>query len=117
MHRKKEHGLIGVTTSINGVSIRLTYERWLHIIDHHPELEKFKDEILSTVSNPQHLYSFARKHIIAATNPFSKLRDYGLSANLVVHYREFKDDGFILTAFVMSDRRLRRRFRNWKKLK
>lgn len=117
MRRKKEHGLIAITTSVNGVPIRLTEERWSHIIDHHPEVKQFLDEILSTISNPGHLYLFTKKYILAATNSYGKLQDYGLPTNIVVHYREFKDDGFILTAFVMSDKRLRRRFKNWKKLK
>jgi hypothetical protein len=117
IRKKKEDGLVAITTSINRVQIRLTEERWSHIIDHHPEIERFLDEILFTVSNPRHLYLFAKKYILAATNSYSRLQDYGLPTNIVVHYKEFKDDGFILTAFVMSDERLGRRFKNWKKLK
>lgn len=103
--------------SIKGIEIRLTKERWSHILEHHPEIEQFLDEILSTVSNPKNLYLHPKKQILAATNSYDKLETYGLAKNIAVHYREFTRDGFILTAFVISDERLERRFRNWKKLR
>lgn len=117
MPRREKGGLIGIVSSVNGVPIRLTEERWSHIVEHHPEVEQFLEEILSTVSNPKNLYLLPKKQILAATNSYDKLETFGLARNIVVHYKEFMHDGFILTAFVISDNRLERRFRNWKKLK
>ena len=41
-----------VTTSINGVSIRLTDERWQHIISRHPELVDQQEKLLETTAKP-----------------------------------------------------------------
>ncbi len=117
MRRKEKVGVIGTVSSVNGTPIRLTEERWSHIVEHHPEVERFLEEILSTVSNPKNLYLLTKKQILAATNSYDKVETYGLAKNIVVHYREVTHDGFILTAFVISDKRLERRFRNWEKLK
>jgi len=108
------------TVSTNRVSIRLTEERWNHIIEHHPELKHFKKEVLSAVSEPDHLY-FSPKAIksnFATVKSFKKLTKAGLSDLLVVHYRELSEhDGFILTAFPMSSKRLRSKFARWQRLK
>ncbi|MGH9909694.1 MAG: hypothetical protein ACRD32_03560 [Nitrososphaerales archaeon] len=117
MRRREKGGLIGTVFSVNGIPIRLTEERWSHIVEHHPEIEQFLDEILSTVSNPKNMYLLTKKQILAATNTYDKLETFGLAKNIAVHYREFAHDGFILTAFVISDKKLERRFRNWKRLK
>ncbi len=106
--------------SRNRVPIRLTKERWNHIIEHHPELKHFKEEVLLTISDPDHLYSLPKtvKSNFAAVKKFTNLRKAGLSELLIVHYRELSEhDGFILTAFPMSSKRLRRKFAKWLKLK
>ena len=54
----------------------------------------------------------------AAVKGFDRLADYGLAKNLTVHYKEVEEStGFILTAFVISDKRLKKRFSIWQKLK
>ena len=54
----------------------------------------------------------------AAVKAFNRLTDYGLSTNLIVHYKEVDGStGFILTAFVMSDKRLNKRFSGWHRLR
>lgn len=98
-----------IAESFNRVIIRLTDERWSHIIEHHPELKQFKKEVLQTISNPDALY-YSPKYIkpnFAAVKFFRKLIETGLQGLLIVHYREVSEhDGFILTAFPMSKRRL-----------
>ena len=42
--------------SKNGVLIRLTGERWVHITEQHSELAGFLDEVLETVSEPSVIY-------------------------------------------------------------
>jgi hypothetical protein len=115
-----EHGIIAVVASTNNVPIRLTEERWLHIMEYHRELEPFQPEILSAIANPDKLYfsSSRLKPNFAAVKVFARLTEFGLAKNLVVHYREVStSSGFILTALVMSDKRLSRRFRLWQRLK
>ncbi len=38
--------------SINGVAVRLSQERWAHIIERHPEMENQKDKVLLTLDAP-----------------------------------------------------------------
>lgn len=53
-----------------------------------------------------------------AVRVFSKLGERGLAKRLVVHYGEVSwTDGFVLTAFVVSDERFVRRFKLWRRLK
>jgi len=73
-----------------------------------------------TVSTPDALYLSPppTKPNFAAVKTFHRLREAGLAENLVVHYREVSpSDGFILTALVMSNKRLAKRFRRWQRLK
>ncbi len=41
-----------IVYSVNGVPIRLTDERWLHIVNNHTELAGYCDDILATIENP-----------------------------------------------------------------
>lgn len=106
--------------SINNVKIRLTQERWLHIVEYHKELINFQLEILLTIATPDRVY-FSPTGIqpnFAAVKVFDRLEDYGLAKNLTVHYTELPgSSGFILTAFVTSDKRLKKRFRLWQRLR
>lgn len=115
-----EPGVIAVVTSMNNVPIRLTEERWLHIIEYHRELEPFQPEILLATVDPDELY-FSPPQLkpnFAAVKVFIRLVKFGLAKNLVVHYREVsQSNGFILTALMMSDKRLKRRFKLWQRLK
>ncbi len=112
--------MIAVVTSANNVPVRLTEERWFHIIEYHRELEPFQPEILSVIVDPDRLYFSAPtlKPNFAAVKVFARLVEFGLARNLVVHYKKVSpSNGFILTALVMSDRRLDRRFKLWRRLK
>ena len=107
--------IIRIVKSINGVPIRLTATQWQHILKRHPKLKGFQDQILLTVEQPFRIYITPETEFeFAAIKVFPELREKGLAENLIVHYRELsKRDGFIITAFVMSDRRLKRRFKKW----
>lgn len=115
-----EPGVIAVVMSMNNVPIRLTEERWLHIIEYHRELELFQPEILLAIVDPDELY-FSPPQLkpnFAAVKVFIRLVKFKLAKNLVVHYREVsQSNGFILTALIMSDKRLKRRFKLWQRLK
>lgn len=41
-----------IVKSKNNVSIRLTTERWKHIVTRHPEMLDQKEHVLETISNP-----------------------------------------------------------------
>ena len=47
--------ILGLSHSINGVPIRLTDERWEHILDSHPELASFRETLLDAVENPDYI--------------------------------------------------------------
>jgi hypothetical protein len=86
------------TRSQAGVRIRLTEERWNHIIDEHGELFGLRAEILKTVSEPERILDGNDGALLA-------LRIVEPGKGLVVVYREVGEDGFVITAFLT--RRLR----------
>jgi hypothetical protein len=106
--------------SINNVNVRLTEERWLHIVEYHRELVNFQLEVLLTIAEPDRVYfsPTGMEPNFAAVKVFDRLADFGLAKNLTVHYKEVsQSNGFILTAFISSDKRLKKRFRLWQRLK
>lgn len=113
-------GVVAIAKSIREVPIRLTEERWSHIIEYHGELARFLDQILLAVADPDLVFE-SPKEIepnFVAIKRFVELVQYRLADRLAVHYKEVsKDDGFILTVFPISDERARRRYRLWQRLK
>jgi len=82
--------------SIDGFTIRLTYERWQHISTGHPEVADLYYEILQTVSEPDVIYDGGEGELIAV-----KLQ-LQLNKHLIVVYKQspLEKDGFVITAFV-----------------
>ena len=81
------------SVSKNGVSIRLTEERWLHIVDGHAELLDLRAEVLQTVAEPERVLAGNDGAMMAVrTRTDQKV--------LVAIYREVTDDGFVVTAFL-----------------
>jgi len=85
--------MIDRVTSKNGVAIRLTDERWAHITEEHCELAGLRSEIVDTVSHPERVLLGGDGEMIA-------VRELEQGKHLVVVYREWTDDGFIITAFL-----------------
>ncbi len=78
-----------IAYSVNGVRIRLTYERWYHIVENHDELASYYYDILETIERP-HFIMKGNKGTLKAT------RNMGRNKWLVVIYREVsKTEGFI----------------------
>lgn len=103
---------------MKGIPIRLTEERWFHIAKHHPELKRLRRLVSKTVTKPDRLFFFAAIRDFAAVAKHSELLKLGIAPNLVVHYKEVSDqDGFIVTAFPISEWRMRRKFGNWQRLR
>ena len=85
--------MIDRMVSKNGVSIRLTDERWTHITEEHCELAGLRAEVLETVVRPERILLGGDGELIA-------VRELEQGKHIVVVYREGVDDGFIITAFV-----------------
>ena len=93
--------------SRNGVSIRLTDERWTHIAEQHGELADLQTDVLDVVANPERILAGGEEELLA-------IRAISTGKWLVVVYREIDTDGFIITAFVTRRiRSLSRRRQVW----
>jgi len=93
--------------SIEGVPIRLTTERWFHIVENHDDLAGHYDDVLETVENPDTVLRGYRSSLIAA-------RSYGRKRYLMVVYRQVSaDEGFIITAYFTT--RIDRKKAIWKR--
>jgi hypothetical protein len=86
-----------IVQSPNQIPIRLTAERWTHIITQHPEMATQRDRVLETVSKPELIQAGDFGELLA-------IRFYSQTPltqkYLVVAYRETTDDDFILTAYL-----------------
>jgi len=94
--------MIGIAVSKNGIPIRLTEERWFHIVENHDELAGLSDEVLLTIEDPDFIVKGWTDELLAVR----KIND----KYLVVVYKELENDGFIITAFITNkvDKVLRR---------
>lgn len=84
--------ILGIAESINGVPIRLTDERWEHILFRRPEMAPFVESVLDAVGDPEYILRGHRGTLIAVVH-------LGERSYLNVAYRELSQtDGFIITA-------------------
>ncbi|MGH7961377.1 MAG: hypothetical protein ACRERD_06065 [Candidatus Binatia bacterium] len=90
--------MTSIVLSKNGIPIRLTDERWMHITEEHDELTDLRQEVLSTIAEPERIVEGKNGELLA-------MRELEDGKWLVVVYRELGDDGFVITAF--STRRVR----------
>lgn len=88
---------LATTISKNGVLIRLTEERWKHIILMHPDLTNRQNYVLKTIKNPDYIFQGKLRELLAV----SKLSK---TAYLVVVYKETEIDGFVITAFETTEK-------------
>jgi hypothetical protein len=89
-----------IVSSRNGVPIRLTDERWRHIVTRHPEMTDQRERVLETVADPDIIQAGDYGELLA-------LRFYTptplTSKFLVTAYRAVSsEDGFVLTAYLTS---------------
>jgi hypothetical protein len=96
-----------VAQSVNRVPIRLTDERWSHIINAHDDLAGYYDDCLQTIEEPDLILAGLRGSLKA-------VKGYGRNRYLVVIYRELDhEDGFVVTAYFV--RRIDRRKAIWRR--
>ena len=95
--------------SISGKTIRLTDERWVHIVEGHPEMAGYLNDVLLAIDSPDFVVEGGNNELLAA---IYKRPD----KLLIVVYIETSNDGFIITAFFTSkiDQLLKRKIR-WKR--
>lgn len=86
-----------IITSVNDIPIRLTDERWRHIVENHNDMAGYYYEVLETVENPKWIFEGDADDLWAA-----KLISERKA--LLVVYKESKEenDGFIITAFLTT---------------
>jgi hypothetical protein len=84
--------ILGIADSVNGVPIRLTDERWEHILYRRPEMASFTDTVLDAVGDPEYILRGYKGTQIAVVH-------LGERSYLNVVYRELSQtEGFIITA-------------------
>jgi hypothetical protein len=83
-----------IAYSVNGVPIRLTEERWRHIVSNKPYMEAYYDVMLEIVEQPTWILRGYAGSLVA-------VRPLGRHQYLHVIYKELqRKDGFIITAFM-----------------
>jgi hypothetical protein len=96
-----------IARSVNGVPIRLTEERWSHIVMAHDYMTEYHDDVLRTLEHPDFV-------LRGRGGSLRAVRGYGAERYLVVTYRELaNDDGFVITAYFV--RRVNRRHLVWRR--
>jgi hypothetical protein len=96
-----------VAYSVEHVPIRLTDERWTHIVNAHDDLAGYYDDCLETIEAPDLILPGLRGSLKA-------VKAYGRNRYLVVIYRELNpDDGFVVTAYFV--RRVDRKKALWRR--
>ena len=85
---------VQIAYSINGVPIRLTEERWLHIVENKPYMYSYDETLLHAIEKPMCILRGYNGSLIAI---LSLSRDNYLH---VVYKEVSQEDGFVVTAYV-----------------
>ena len=89
---------MNIAYSVNGVPIRLSYERWYHTVENHDDLASTFHEVLDTVEKPDVV-------IRGSHGSLKAVKSMGRAKWMVVVYRKVaKRDGFVITAYLLSKR-------------
>lgn len=82
-----------IAISVHAVPIRLTAERWLHVVENRDELAGRLQDVLATLEEPDWVTRGYRGSLVA-------WKGFGRAGYLAVVYKELsKQDGFVITAF------------------
>ncbi len=89
-----------IVKSKNDIPIRLTVERWLHIVETHDDLAGYYDNVLDAVEDPDYIIKGYQEAIIA-------LKEIKNKKFLAIVYKELsRKDGFIITAYFTNKLKL-----------
>ncbi|MCK4662092.1 MAG: hypothetical protein KAT68_04460 [Bacteroidales bacterium] len=102
--------MTNITYSVNNIPIRLTDERWIHIVENHDDIAGYYFDILETITNPTWIFKGDKDEFWAVKLLADK------KAILVIYKELIKQkDGFIITAFFTSQiKKLLKRKIVWK---
>lgn len=91
--------MIGTVVSKNGKEIRLTAERWSHIVESHDYMAGNQDMVFETLEGPDMIISGGKGEFIAIKyyNKTSISEKY-----VIVIYKEMENEGFVITSFMTS---------------
>ncbi len=91
--------MIGFVASKNGITIRLTAERWSHIVEAHDYMAGNQDLVFETIEKPDCIIQGGKDELLA----IRKYQKTSISEkSMVVIYKETVKNGFIITAFMTS---------------
>lgn len=86
-----------IVYSIRNIPIRLTAERWYHIVENHDDVAGHYDDVLETIENPDLVLRGYKGALIA-------IRGAGRGRYFCVVHRELnEDDGFVISAFFTTE--------------
>jgi len=85
--------------SVNGVPIRLTTERWEHIVTEHPEMQAHYNRILETLENPDLIQRDDSTGALLALRFYEQIPE-NKKFVVVVYLEVNRYDGFITTAYL-----------------
>jgi len=91
--------MIGSVISKNGKEIKLSEERWYHIVEPHDYMAGNQDIIFETLESPDIIVEGRKKEFIALKY-YAKISISEKHA--VVIYKELDNEGFVITAFMTS---------------
>ncbi|MEW6417375.1 MAG: hypothetical protein AB1480_04555 [Nitrospirota bacterium] len=86
-----------IYTSILGDSIELTDERWIHILNEHPEVKHYKDRIQEVLASPDYIKQSGRDAKVSLYYKFYN-DIYDGKYILIVVKRDLRS--FILTCYI-----------------
>ncbi len=102
--------MVDVIKSKNDIYIRMTDERWFHIIENHDDVASYYDDVLDTIENPDFIIKGYKDALIALKQQSSNKK------YLAVVYKEIgENDGFVITAYFTSKFKLEKEEILWKK--
>lgn len=83
--------------TINNIPVRLTQERWQHIVENHNDMAGYYYDVLETVVHPTWLLQ-------GDDDEFWAVKLISRRKAFLVIYRELSDtkDGFVITAFITT---------------
>jgi hypothetical protein len=101
----------GRVKTFDGTDFIISKRRWAHILDRHPELAAMKGLILDAASHPNEAFQDPRGSVHLV-----KSLEAGESDYLVLILRKEGVKDYLVTAYLMGDKRKQRRYRKFKKL-
>jgi len=90
---------IATTISKNKRAIKLTAERWFHIIESHDYMAGYFHDVLETIRDPDFVVAGKEEELLAAR---LYKKTYIGPKYIIVVYRERNKEGFVITAFMTS---------------